>query len=265
MRTDVYSLGVILYQLLTGTFPYSVSGSMREVLERIVSTEPTRPGTLRREIDADVETILLKCLSKAAHRRYQGAADLAADIRRYLSGLPIDARRDSAVYVLRKTLRRHRLPVALAAALGVFVLAATVALSVLYRQQRELRIHAESQRAAALSAREQAERAAADARAKFGLARQTAEFMLNEVGKRLLHAPGVEGLQRDMLEAAYARFSELASERSDDPAVQFGLAKTCYRLADLATDLGHADKALEQLAAARSGIGWNPAGGCSTA
>lgn len=254
LRTDVYSLGIVLYQLLTGQFPYSIEGSMREVLERIATAEPKRPHLLRPDVDADVETIVLKCLGKAPERRYQSAGELAADIRRYLGGLPIDARRDSALYVLRKTLRRHRVPAALATAFVVVVTGAAIALSVLYGRQRELRNQAEQQRTAAEQAQHLAERAAADARAKFSLARQTAEFMLTEVGNRLRYLPGGEKLRREMLEAAYERFSTLAAERSDDPAVQHALAQTCYRLAELAKELGHVDKAAEQLATARQRV-----------
>lgn len=116
IRTDVYSLGVVLYQSLTGRFPYPVNGGFRVVLNNILNSAPVRPASVRREINDEVETILLKCLQKEPERRYQGAAELAADLRRYLSGAPIDAKRDSHIYVLRKQLVRHRLPVAAAVA-----------------------------------------------------------------------------------------------------------------------------------------------------
>lgn len=118
LRTDVYSLGVILYQVLTGAFPYSLSGSLRTVLDNIQHAVPTRPSILRREINEEIETIVLKCLQKDRDRRYSGAGELARDLQRYLRGEPIDAKRDSRLYVLRKQLRRYRLVVA--AALAVF-------------------------------------------------------------------------------------------------------------------------------------------------
>ena len=109
-RTDVYALGVLLYQMLTGQFPYEVVGSMRAVLDNIASAQPTPPRKLCRAIDDELETILLKCLSKERERRYQTAGDLVRDLRRYLAGEPVEAKRDSAMYVLRKTIRRYGMP-----------------------------------------------------------------------------------------------------------------------------------------------------------
>lgn len=107
MRTDVYSLGVMLYQMLTGRFPYQVLGHWRDALENILSAQPTRPSSIRRQIDDEIETIVLKCLSKEPARRYQSAGSLATDIDRYLCGEPIEAKRDSSLYLLRKLALRH--------------------------------------------------------------------------------------------------------------------------------------------------------------
>lgn len=117
VRTDVYSLGVMLYQALTGRFPYEVVGNMREVLENIQRAMPSRPSTIRRQINDEVETILLKCLSKEPERRYQSAGDLARDLNRYLAGEPIEAKRDSGWYLLSKSLARYRYAVLVVAAL----------------------------------------------------------------------------------------------------------------------------------------------------
>jgi len=121
LRTDVYSLGVILYQMLTDRFPYEVVGNMRDVIDRIVRAEPNRPSTVRREIDGEAETIILKALSKDRERRYQTAGELGRDIQHYLNGEPIEAKRDSAWYVLRKTIWRHKFPVATAVAFVLLV------------------------------------------------------------------------------------------------------------------------------------------------
>jgi tetratricopeptide (TPR) repeat protein len=108
LRTDVYSLGVILYQLLTGHFPYPVSGRVGDVIRHITHTSPARPSSVHRKIDADLELILLKCLAKEPERRYQSAGELARDVRHYLAGEPVSATSPSAAYRLRKFVRRHR-------------------------------------------------------------------------------------------------------------------------------------------------------------
>lgn len=97
-RTDVYSLGVILYQLLTGRFPYNVVGPPHEVLDRIRHEFPRDPRHLRKVLDRDLATIILKCLSKERAQRYASAGTLASDLARYLRGEPIDARRRSVAY-----------------------------------------------------------------------------------------------------------------------------------------------------------------------
>ena len=141
VRTDVYSLGVILYQMLTGTFPYEVVGNIRDVLDRIMQAEPARPSTLHRRINNEVETIVLKCLSKERDRRYQSAGELARDIRHYLAGEPIDAKRDSALYVLRKLARRHAMATTALASVVVVILSfSTISLG-FYRQSRLAREH----------------------------------------------------------------------------------------------------------------------------
>jgi serine/threonine-protein kinase len=122
VRTDVYSLGVILFELLTGTYPYEVSGSISEVVRHIEHAEPVRPSSLEPAIGYEAETIILKALSKEPERRYQSAGELARDVDDFLAGRPISARSNSAWYLVRKLARRHKTGVvmgALVAALGV--------------------------------------------------------------------------------------------------------------------------------------------------
>lgn len=135
VRTDVYSLGVILYQMLTGRFPYDVTGGLRLTLDHIVGTQPVRARLINPAVDADVETIALKCLAKEPERRYQGAGEVAREVEHYLADEPIEARRDSTGYVLRKLLGRHQAATAAGIAFVLLIGASIIALSVLYRGQ----------------------------------------------------------------------------------------------------------------------------------
>ncbi len=148
IRTDVYSLGVILYQILTGRFPYDVVGNIRDVINRIMHVEPVRPSTVAAalrggRINDEVETIVLKCLNKERQRRYQSAGELARDIGHYLAGEPIEAKRDSAWYVLCTHLRRYRAAVGVAAAFALLVALASVTSTVLWRQAANSRDQAQ--------------------------------------------------------------------------------------------------------------------------
>lgn len=143
IRSDVYSLGVILYELLTDRFPYDVGGSMGNVLRNITEAEPKQPSTVDNRIDDEVETIVLKALAKDRERRYQTAGELARDIERYLAGDTIEAKRDSAMYVLKKALWRHRVPVVVST---VFVAVLAAALVVSIRAWREASQRRESLR-----------------------------------------------------------------------------------------------------------------------
>jgi serine/threonine protein kinase len=107
-RTDVYSIGVVLYRLLTESFPYDVKSSMLRVLQNIQEAEPIKPSKILHGLDSDVEAILLKVLAKEPNDRYQSVGELQHDIEYWLTGLPITARSDSSIYILRKVIAKHR-------------------------------------------------------------------------------------------------------------------------------------------------------------
>lgn len=128
-RSDIYALGVITYELLSGRLPYSVGDTMiHEAVRVIREEEPSRLGTVDRAYQGDIETIVSKTLEKEKERRYASAAELASDIRRYLKHEPIVANPPSASYRARKFVRRN--PWAVAAAtvsvLGLLIFAATM-------------------------------------------------------------------------------------------------------------------------------------------
>lgn len=123
-RSDVYALGVILYELLSGRLPYQVNHhQLPQAVRTIREEEPASLSSLGRDYRGDIETLVGKALEKDKTRRYTSAADLGADIQRYLNDEPITARPPSASYQLRKFARRNRGLMAAIAAVFVVLLA----------------------------------------------------------------------------------------------------------------------------------------------
>jgi serine/threonine protein kinase len=137
VRTDVYSIGVILYKILTDKFPYEITGSLLAILRSIQESEPTRPSKLLPRFNSEIEAIVLKTLEKNPDRRYQSAAHLQQDIDSWLKGLPIAARSDSSLYLLRKIMTRHYYASSVVALLLVIVLGFCSVCFQLYNKNRK--------------------------------------------------------------------------------------------------------------------------------
>ena len=138
VRTDVYALGVVLYELATGAAPFRATETFA-LLQAVLEQEPPRPDAGGRPIPADLAAVILKAMAKDPVRRYASAGALARDLERFLDGLPVEAHPDSAAYRLAKWIRRHR-------ELAVSVAAAGLALAFLGAWS-VLRIYREGERA----------------------------------------------------------------------------------------------------------------------
>ncbi|MBK7406173.1 MAG: protein kinase [Phycisphaerales bacterium] len=157
-RSDVYALGVLTFELLAGRLPYDLrSRSIPEAARIIRDESPTRLSTIDRTLRGDIETIVLKAMAKEKERRYQSAADLAADIRRYLAGEPIAARESSASELLRRSLRRYRGVVAAATIIILSLAAVATYASIQSTRNRALALSEQAARQEESLARKQAE------------------------------------------------------------------------------------------------------------
>ncbi len=203
-RSDIYSIGVILYQLLTGRLPYETDKAiLHEAVRAIREDEPSRLGTFDRKYRGDIETIVAKTLEKEKERRYASATELALDIRRHLSDEPIVASSPSASYQARKFVRRHRWGVAAAATGLVGLLAFAMTMMV--------------QAGRIAKERDRANREAA-------VATQVSEFLTGvfEISDPD-RARGNSVTARELLEKGAA---EIESELADQPEVQGQLMAT---------------------------------------
>ncbi|KPJ53942.1 MAG: hypothetical protein AMS16_05025 [Planctomycetes bacterium DG_58] len=165
-RSDVYSLGVILYRLLVGRPPHNLSGSRYEVLRRIAEEEVRRPREVTRLVDRDVEALLLKALARNPESRYATAGDLAEDIDNYLSREPLAARKPTVSYLVMNRIRKFKAWVAVAALAVVCLAGLAVYFTARLTRERNRAVKAERTTEGALkSAVESEKKAKAEAEA----------------------------------------------------------------------------------------------------
>lgn len=235
-RTDVYALGVIAYQMLARRLPYASDHGRAKLVRDIIEREPPPPSTFSGDVDADVDTIVLKCLSKKPADRYQAASSLAEDIDRYLAHLPILARPPRALYQIRKMVRRHRFAAALLLAMVVSLVGFSAAVTVLYRTAQSARQRAEG-------AERLAEARLAEAERESHTAQAVTDFLINDVLASA--SPGVaKGRSITVAEAFETAASRVSTAFVDEPLLR---ASVMTRVGAVYNGLGIFDSAIEAL------------------
>jgi serine/threonine protein kinase len=248
-RTDIYSLGATLYELLT-LEPVHDGRDRQELLRQIASEPPRPPRRLNPAVPADLETVVLKALDKEPEARYATAQELADDLRRFLEDKPIRARRPTLWQRARKWARRHR-PVVVSAAvllaLAVLALAVgSVLLTAAYRAEAEQRRRAEAQERLARQALDRAEaeqRRRAEAQEE--LARQILDVYTEVVEKLTDHHPHLQEVQVRFLLQASRYYERLAQESGTDPALRHKAGIALHRVGELQCRLGQLTSAKE--------------------
>jgi len=219
-RADVYSLGVILYELATDQVPYDLAGASLARAARIVTEHtPRRPGALVPRLPGDLDAIVLKALEKDPARRYATAAALADDIERLALGRPVSARAPGATYQLRLFARRHRVLVSAAVGVVLVSLAAAV-VSVSY------------------AARAGAAQGVATRR--FEQVRGLARWVLFELHDSIEHLAGATQARRKLADEALVYLDALELEARDDPGLLSEVAEGRLRLGEVLGAPGHA-------------------------
>ncbi len=248
--TDVYSLGVLLYQMLTGARPTGRrAATAHEAARCVLEDIPTRPSRLppgettdphwaghRRLLEGDLDNILLKALEKAPAQRYSSVEALAADVQACIDGRPVGAHAASPAYVLAKFLRRHRWAV-LAGGMGGLGLATGLAAALL-QERVAVALGALGLTAglgvALLKAR-QAELARARAERHVADLRQLGRDVVLEYGDVITRVPGGMARKAAMLTTTLGYLDRLADASAHDPAFRSELGHLYARLADLRT------------------------------
>jgi serine/threonine protein kinase len=226
-RSDVYSLGATLYELLT-LRPIFDGRDRHELLRQIATEEPLPPRTADPAIPVELETILLKAIAKEPGDRYATARELADDLQRFREDRPITARRPSLLEKATKWARRHRSVVASAVAALLLTVAglatATVLTARAYERERQKAQEADEQRARAEE--------------NFRQAWQAVD-QFTQIGEVELagQPPPLRGVQQRLLETALDYYEKFIKQRGDDPAAQAELVATQERVKKLLTDL----------------------------
>ncbi|MEX0611947.1 MAG: serine/threonine-protein kinase [Pirellulales bacterium] len=246
-RTDVYSLGVTLYELLTQRHAFP-GDDRQSLLRQIVSEDPIAPRRLNSAIPVDLETIVLGAMAKSRDERYASAQALADDLDRFLSGKPTHARRPTLADRAVKWARRHRsLVVVATCAMFLLSVVSAVGMVLLAREQAQT-----------AAARDQAEINARNAQASFERAerhfkqaRDTVDHFGMRLADRLMEVPGTERVRRDLLVDTLGYYRQFMQEAGNDPELRHELALAHFKSGVIAAKLGAIQPAIAEYQAAQ--------------
>ena len=213
---DVYALGAILYELLTGQPPFRGESSI-ETIQRVLSRAPERPRAIDSAIPRDLETICLKCLAKEPAKRYATAAELAADLRAYLDGRPIAARPVGRVERAVKWVTRNPVVTGAAAAVVLALSIGTIVSYLKYRDAEEQKGIAEARRKDADEQKDFAQAKEREATKEAEKARKAREFLVSIFRKAETDVKGGNVTVRQLLAEADTR---IPVEFADQPELQ---------------------------------------------
>jgi eukaryotic-like serine/threonine-protein kinase len=220
---DVYALGAVLYEVLTGRPPFRGSSPL-ETMEQVRSGELLPPARLQPGIPRDLETICLKCLEKDPAKRYARAADVAEDLRRFLACKPIRARRTSPLGKLWRWSRRNPWVAALLCLIIVGAAVAFIKILAASRAETAARKQAEQDRERTL---------------------EVVDRFFTQVSENEdLKAQGLESLRRELLVRAQEFYRKLIVAYGGEPRLRADLARTYRRLATITSEIGSTDEAL---------------------
>ncbi|MEC9372795.1 MAG: serine/threonine-protein kinase, partial [Planctomycetota bacterium] len=256
IRADVYTLGVIAYQLLTGRLPHDLSRKTVAEAARIICEDRVAPlRSSDANLRGDIETIVLKAMERDRDRRYPSASDLAADLRAFLEDRPISARPPSRIYAMRKFTRRNRALVGGVAGVFIALVLGVVASSYGFAQATTARHLAEAEAERARDAEEVATAARDEARREAARANAIKSFLIDDM---LGAADPEQNADRELTvrEALDAAAQHVEHAFDEQPLVNVELRTTIGRIYG---SLGHYDQAADQyrqaLARARADLG----------
>jgi eukaryotic-like serine/threonine-protein kinase len=218
VTSDVYSLGVLLYRLLTGQSPYGSKRRTDADLTRAICEEvPVRPSVAapierRRPLRGELDSIVLKALRKEPERRYASVQDLSEDVRRHLGGLPVSARKDTVGYRASRFIRRHPWGIVSAALVFITLISATVITA------RQARI---------------AERERVNAERRFNQVRKLANAVLFDYHDGIAALPGSTTIRERMVKDALEYLDNLSAASKGEATLQRELASAYERVGDV--------------------------------